>query len=501
MLITFGFLFPVMAISQNADLQAETDTIKEKVITLNDKVAGIEERLTNAENDLYKLTKIKISGYIQAQWENYENSGAYPYNWMSVRRGRVKIQYEPVTGVAFVLQPDFIPSGVTLKDAYAQVNEPWLKTFSLWAGQFNRPNYEVEYSSSQREVPERSRVIRALYPGERAIGAKLEVAPPSIPLRFQFAVFNGNENLVMLNVTGTNINSTNSLNRDIDPYKDLMGRLTYNFKLGNFGGLDLGVHGYYGSLRSGSTELLNSKYELEKTIAVGNALKRNWFGGELQLYMDVLGGLSIKGEYIFGVNSTPGYNGTSTVVSPVATTISNDTLTMTNLTTKTTTIRPDITRNFMGYYVYLVKNIGKKHQFAARWDYYDPYTKIKGADIGVTKYDASTSETKTETFTAGGSPTVIIKNTTKTVVSDTYKSGVSDIAYGTLTLAWNYYFSDNIRFMLAYEMPFNEKVGVNDKGVGNVTSSWTVNDVIKGTNDYSTVFPQNVLTFRIQAKF
>jgi hypothetical protein len=157
--------------STKVSAQVEHDTIQEKVSTLSDKIAGIEERITNAENDLYKLTKIKISGYIQAQWEWFQDPSAYPANTFSLRRARVKVQYEPVTGVAFVLQPDFIPSGVTLKDAYAQVNEPWLKTFSLWAGQFNRPNYEVEYSSSQREVPERSRVIRALYPGERSMCA------------------------------------------------------------------------------------------------------------------------------------------------------------------------------------------------------------------------------------------------------------------------------------------------------------------------------------------
>ena len=54
---------------------------------------------------------------------------------------------------------------------------PKLPSLSLWAGQFNRPNYEVEYSSSQREVLERSRVIRTIYPGEREVGAKLEFTP------------------------------------------------------------------------------------------------------------------------------------------------------------------------------------------------------------------------------------------------------------------------------------------------------------------------------------
>ncbi len=45
---------------------------------------------------------------------------------------------------------------------------------------------------SQREVMERSRVIRTIYPGEREVGAKLEFTPVKVPLKLQFAVLNGN---------------------------------------------------------------------------------------------------------------------------------------------------------------------------------------------------------------------------------------------------------------------------------------------------------------------
>ena len=107
-----------------------------------------------------------------------------PTNTFYIRRARIKFTYEPVDGVKFVLQPDFSTGNLTLKDAYAVVNIPKLKDVTLWAGQFNRPDYEVEYSSSQREVFERSRVIRAIYPGEREIGVKAGVHrfynPPEI---------------------------------------------------------------------------------------------------------------------------------------------------------------------------------------------------------------------------------------------------------------------------------------------------------------------------------
>lgn len=467
-------------------------------MTLSDRIDGIGERIATAEADLAKLTKIKLSGYIQTQWEWYQDRSVYPSNAFSIRRGRVKIQYEPVTGVAFVLQPDFIPSGVSLKDAYVQVNEPWLKTFSLWAGQFNRPNYEVEFSSSQREVPERSRVIRALYPGERAIGAKLEVAPPSLPLKLQLAVLNGNDNIVIKDAAGNDINQKN---KDFDNYKDLMGRLTYQARLGNFGSLDFGVNGYLGYLKATADTVLNSEYKVDRSIQVGKALNRSWVGAELQFYADILGGLAIKGEFMMGKNAYPGYSGKTTVADPLQASLSGDTLTMNALTTTTSSIRPNIERNFMGYYIYLVKNIGKKNQLAIRWDYYDPNTKLKGDQIGVVKYDASSSTTETVTETSPGAQTLIVNNTTKKIVSNTYKSGIDDIAYSTLTVAWNYYFSDNIRFQLAYEYPINEKVGFDtSKDKGYVTKDYTRNGS-KGYNDYSTAFPQSTFTVRLQVKF
>ncbi|HSN49777.1 MAG TPA: hypothetical protein VLR52_01005, partial [Bacteroidales bacterium] len=383
--------------------QNEGDSLTVKVITLQDKVAGIEERVTTAEADLSKLTKIKLSGYIQAQYQNFENPSTYPYNYFSIRRARIKFQYEPATGVAFVLQPDLIPGGLALKDAYVQLNDPWMKTFSFWAGQFNRPNYEVEYSSSSREIAERSLVIRSLYPGERALGAKLEIAPPSVPIKVQIAVFNGNDALTITDAANTNVNP---VNKDYDKYKDLMARATYAFKLGNLGGLNIGAHAYMGYTKAASGTTINGDYTLKTDVAkIGSSLNRSWFGVEAQLYLDILGGLTLKGEYLRGSNAYTGAYGKSSVTgSPVMTSV-NDTLFQTTTITNTTTIRPNIIKKFQGYYVYLVKNIGKKNQFAVRYDYYDPNTDLKGDVIGVAKYDAAiASKTDTKTTYSGTSP-------------------------------------------------------------------------------------------------
>ena len=504
-LIMIGLVLPVMfanrlqAQTTVADLKKEQDTLKEKVTTIRDVISGVEERLATAEGDLAKLTKIKLSGYIQAQWVHSEAANAYPGNYFQLRRGRIKFTYEPVQGVVFVIQPDIIPGGVTIKDAYAVANDRWLKTFSLWAGQFNRPNYEVEYSSSSREVPERSRIIRALYPGERALGAKLEIAPPKLPLKVQLALFNGNDYLTIPDAAGVNINPSNT---DFDNAKDFMGRATYAFKLGNIGGLTIGAHGYYGAIKANTYDVVNSDYTYNKKLEnIGQTLPKQWLGFEGQLYFDVLGGLALKGEYIFGVNSTPGYYASTSVTSPMTSSLKNDTLTLTTLTTKTTTSRPGITKNFSGYYVYLIKNIGKRHQVAVRFDQYNPNTKVAADQIGTAKWDGSSTKTENKFTYAGSDPVIATNAQTKTVVNNALKSGTSDITYSTWTFAYSYYFDDNIKFMIAYEMPINRKSGTVDaNGNGNVTSTYKVND-ITSIYDYSDVIKQNVLTVRMQVKF
>jgi phosphate-selective porin len=115
-------------------------------------------------------------------------------------------------------------------------------------------------------------------------------------------------------------------------------------------------------------------------------LDKTWGGVEMQVFFDFLGGMALKGEYIAGKNATTG-------------------------TSKTD---PYKTREFAGYYAYFIKNIGKKNQFAARYDYYDPNTRLAG------------------------------------------DNAAKEVYYKTIALAWQYYLNDNIRFSVSYEMPKNE---------------------------------------------
>jgi len=461
---------------------AQEATVNEKLSEVNDKVSGLAERIATDEADLQKLTKIKVSGYIQAQYQNFENLNTQPANFFSLRRVRVKFTYEAADGVKFVLCPDFSPGNFALKDAYVVLNDRWSKSFSLWAGKFNRPNYEVEYSSSQREIAERSKVIGTLYPGERAVGAKLEFNPQNFPIHMQLAVLNGNEDLVITDRLGAELNNktTLGLNKDFDNYKDIMVRATYNLSLGSFGGLDFGAHGYFGSLKSNALSTLSSDYTTAKSIKYGDAVKRNWIGGEFQLFADILGGLSIKGEYIAGKNASVGYSPVAGIAAIVEVKDANGVVT----TKGVPAVAPipgvaNFQNNFAGYYLYFIKNLGKKNQFAFRYDYYDPNTDVTGKDVNVKKF------TPTDATVLKG----------RTV-------GKSDLATTTYGFALHHYFDDNIRISLNYDIVQNEKVG-STAGVSNLMENYTKADgsVVKNGLDYSKNVNNNVLTLRIQAKF
>jgi phosphate-selective porin len=383
------------------------DSLKEVIDNHQGKLNALDDRVLVNESDLAKLNKIKVSGYIQAQWDAYQKDLVKtndPTNTFYIRRARIKFTYEPADGVKFVLQPDFSTGNLTLKDAYAVVNLPKLTGWTLWAGQFNRPDYEVEYSSSSRETLERSRLIRAIYPGEREIGAKLEYSGTNTPIFFQLMVMNGN-------FTGANA-------KDVDSKKDIMARFVYSAKLPSAGlGIDFGVNGYFGGNRAKTNKYVSESEGVLDSISVGDYLKKQWFGAELRLYADLLGGLSIKSEYIAGTNSTPSLTALKT--------------------------DPDKIRKFSGFYVYLVKNIGTKNEFVAKYDSYDPNTSLSG--------DAAKS----------------------------------DIYYKTWTLAWQYYLNDNIRITAQYEMPQNE------------TNASTKN--MAGTANVQ--LQDNTFSIRVQAKF
>lgn len=269
------------------------------------------------------LSKLKVTGYLQAQYVDDERSrdelsgsGTRNFDQFSIRRGRVKFTYQATPTSRFVIQPDITSSGVTLKDGYVELIEPWTKwKHTLTAGQFTWPfGFELPYSSSNREVPERSRVVRTLFPGERDRGVMLSGRGVGERLSYRVAVVNG---------TGT------SQSFDFNSRKDLVGRLGYDF-----GALDLGASVYRGEdLVATSTEPVGRDFDKERT-----GLDFQW--------TTPLEGFALRGEYMTGRQAPS--SGTSRTES----------------------------HDVEGWYFYAIQNLGKRHQFVVRIDEYDPDTDV-----------------------------------------------------------------------------------------------------------------------------
>lgn len=386
------------------------------------------------------LKKIKISGYIQAQYQFAESNrissfagGDSPFSVhdrFQVRRGRFKINYDNEL-TQYVLQINVTQNGVGIVDAYASVKEPWLGMFTLTAGIFYRPfGFEISYSSSNRESPERSRLFQTLFPGERDLGAKLEIAPEKGPLRYfnlRAGVFNG--------VSGTaNENDRN---------KDFIGRLGFHVP---FDEQHLVIQGGSSLYAGKVTNFSQFVYSIDKTLSVkqyavsstisnvGATFEREYYGIDAQMYYDFpsIGRLSLRGEYIAG--KQPG------------------TETSNSFYNREFGPQPLYFRKFNGWYLSGVQNIGEKCQFVVKYDVLDPNTDVEAEDIGV----------------LGSNLTVV------------------DIRYSTLGFGWIYHWDTNVKFTVYYDIIMNEKV--DPSATGSLAS-------------FKEDLKDNVLTLRMQYKF
>jgi hypothetical protein len=466
--------------AQESTTSAEP-TIEEKIGEVKGQVDGLNESFLEVKSVVDALSKIKVSGYMQAQFQSAQNDavksfagGNLPtltHNRFAIRRGRIKFNYN-TTFTNYVLQFDASEGGFSTKDAYITVQEPWLKTAELWAGIFNRPfGFEIEYSSSSRETPERTRMFQTLFPGERDLGAKLEIRPQVDFLNLfnlKLGLFNGN-----------------GIAAETDNNKDFIGRfgISLPFVEENLA-IDAGVSAYIGkvtldpsssssstslakdsswiktssgldsvkaysyALKTTTTTTVNKIYTLDNPNATPTAkaaseqkADRQYLGGDMQIYYDlpILGGFSLRGEYISG--KQPGSKSDNKFYARGAGDI--------------------YLRNFAGYYINYVQNIGNDNQFVLKYDVFDPNTDVKGDDIG----------------RIGG-------NT---------KLGWADIKYTTLGLGWIYHWDSNVKFVLYYDMVTNEKIN----------SAATSSTVVNGSSDltYKNDIHDNVLTFRVQYRF
>ncbi len=404
----------VVCIAHQYSFAQHDSTSAGEIEDVKTEIEGIRESLVEVGNIVEALRKIKISGYLQTQFrytdvtnQSYPignfSGGQFPSdtkNLFQVRRGRFKLIYDNVL-TQCVFEIDIIPTGVSMRDAYLSLTEPWTQSFGLQMGAFYAPfGYEVSFTSGSRESPELSRVVQVLFPGEREVGAKVFFAPQLGALNFMRA------DIGLFNGAGTNFN-------EFDNFKNIIGRIGVQVPLPEESpfALDFGVSGHFGNLRSPSKDIfvngeptsgVRGFVKETGTTNVGKGVSRKYFGADVQLYYDMplLGGTIVRAEYIAG--RQPGTSSSS--ISPgaqPATALYN--------------------RKFAGWYIYLVQNIGNQEQIVLKYDVYDPNTHVAASDF---------------TTTVGLTTT--------------------DIKYSTFGLGFIHHWDDNIKFVTYYEFIKNE---------------------------------------------
>jgi hypothetical protein len=396
-----------------------------------------------------RYDRVKMSGYIQPQFQFISNKGAETYNGgnfpsasnnrFMLRRGRLRVDYAHLNkkGEAtsyFVFQFDGTERGVVIRDFWGRFYENKYKFFALTTGMFARPfGQEVNLSSSNRETPERGRMSQILMKTERDIGIMLTVNDRKKgskweKWKFDLGVFNGQ------GMAGP---------MDYDSRKDVVARASLMpTKLKGLAGspvLSASVSGYAGGITSQSdvlytTRKIGNEFRMNRDSSASNTNKmtpRNYAGADFQLvFPNKRGETEFRAEYITGKQTGTFATSESPGVYPVTNGLKD----------------PLYTRNFDGAYFYFLQHLGSEdHQMVLKYDWYDPNKKVSGQEI-------------------------------------TAEGGFSkaDLRYNTFTMGYVYHANPTLKFFFFYDIVRNEKSGLEAFR----------NDV-----------PDNVFTCRVQYNF
>lgn len=390
-----------------------------------------------------RFDHIRITGYVQPQFQLAQQKGAKSFNGgdfaplsnnrFMLRRSRIRFDYvrtnkQNQASMQFVFQFDATERGVFVRDVWARIFDNKFQKFAFTTGVFARPfGYELNLSSADRESPERGRMSQILMKTERDLGAMVTLENRKKNGRLKYlkldaGFFNGQ------GLAGTT---------DFDSYKDFITRFALKpYPLTKTITVSAGA-----SLLQGGI-LQNSKYRYQidplinkSTFSIDSSLSninrkdpRHYRGVDAQFKVKHDWGFTEwRGEYWWGTQTASA----SSSETPATLLSSNEGYYI---------------RSFSGAFFYLLQNIiNTHHQIGLKYDWYDPNTKLKGADIG-----------KTAT------------------------AGVANIKYSTFAVGYNCYVNENLKLMLWYDWVKNE------------------NTALAG---YLTDVKDNVFTCRLQYRF
>lgn len=322
-----------------------------------------------------KYDQLRIGGYMQPQFQVVQSKGARGYsggdfpansnNRFMLRRGRIRFDYahfndENQPTVYFAFQFDGTERGIAIRDFWGRVFENRFQMFAFTIGMFARPfGYEVNLSSGDRESPERGRMSQILMRTERDLGAMISFEPrkKDHPLRFikiDAGFFNG-QGLTSVN--------------DFDSYKDFITRAYLKpYKLNHRLSLSTGLSYFNGGLLQNTKYIYKiqpsgSSYYVDSSASnFGTKTPRKYYGADAQLkWKHNKGQTELRMEYWRGTQSA---------------------LAASSETPTSLPVEPVYRRPFDGAFLCLLHNFDSHHQVLAKYDWYDPNTKVSGNEIG-----------------------------------------------------------------------------------------------------------------------
>lgn len=368
-----------------------------------------------------KFEHVRLSGYIQPQFQIAQTRGAKIFNGgdfapnsnnrFTLRRGRLRFDYARFSdgqpSVFFVFQFDGSERGVFIRDFWGRFYENRWHLFSFTTGMFARPfGFEVNTASPDRESPERGRMSQLLMRVERDLGAMVSFEPrtknhPLRHFRLDAGLFNGQ-----------GLNATT----DFDSHKDLITRLVLKpHPLRS----KVIVSGSFSALVGGMEQFTKQIYRMRNGAFVvdsaasnlGKIAPRHYWGADVQIkFPNRKGFTELRAEYTFGTQTATAI--TSETPGAIPTNGNNQPI-------------PLYVRHFDGAYFYFLQHLGsEKHQLTFKYDFYDP---------------------------------------NKDVSKKTINQGFTwaDIRYNTWGVGYIYYINENLKLLLWYENPINESTSLS----------------------------------------
>jgi hypothetical protein len=374
--------------------------------------------------------RLRFGGYMQPQFQFAESKGAKNFsggdfspnanNRFMLRRGRLRVDYlhnnaqnQPLAYFAF--QFDGTERGVNIRDFWGRFFENKLEVFTVTAGMFARPmGFEANFSSSDREAPERGRMSQTIMKTERDMGAMLtfETRRKTQPLKWMkldVGVFNGQ------GLAGPS---------EYDSHKDIISRLSIKPRTLKNSGIKISgsISGYYGGITSQSPWIYRGHevagvYKMTGDSSSSNidyVSPRQYYGADLQIKIPNgpdKGTTEIRGEFIRGLQTGTAGSSETPGSYPVA---------------AGTIFSPLYVRSFDGAYFYFVQNLGStKHTVILKYDWYDPNNKVSGKDV-----------TAANGFSA------------------------ADVRFNTAGIGYLYYINSHVKIVFFYDYITNESTSI-----------------------------------------